>query len=75
MSFKKIIYQWGKSTNWLNEEDLKLDELVVAGGDKAVVLSPKVELAVVMVPFEPYKVLLVPLVPYMVLEVLFWEVP
>ena len=54
---------------------MKLDELVVAGGDKAVVLSPKVELAVVMVPFEPYKVLLVPLVPYMVLEVLFWEVP
>ena len=74
MSFKKIIYQWGKSTNWLNEEDLKLDE-VVAGGDKAVDLVPKVELAVVMVPFEPYKVLLVPLVPYMVLEVLFWEVP
>ena len=55
---------------------MKLDEVVVAGGDnKAVDLVPKVELAVVMVPFEPYKVLLVPLVPYMVLEVLFWEVP
>ena len=51
---------------------MKLDEVVVAGGDKAVVLGPKV---VVIVPFEPYKVLLVPLVPYMVLEVLFWEVP
>ena len=55
---------------------MKLDEVVVAGGDKAVVFGPKV---VVMVPFEPYKVL-VPLVlevlPYMVLEVLlFWEVP
>ena len=53
---------------------MKLDEVVVAGGDKAVVLGPKV---VVMVPLEPYKVL-VPLVlevPYMVLEVLFWEVP
>ena len=55
---------------------MKLDEVVVAGGDKALDLVPKVELAVVMVPFEPYKVLLVPLlVPYMVLEVLFWEVP
>ena len=55
---------------------MKLDEVVVAGGDnKAVDLVPKVELAVVMVPFEPYKVLLVPFVPYMVLEVLFWEVP
>ena len=54
---------------------MKLDEVVVEGGDKAVDLVPKVELAVVMVPFEPYKVLLVPLVPYMVLEVLFWEVP
>ena len=54
---------------------MKLDE-VVAGGDKAVVLVPKVELAVVMVPFEPYKVVpLVLEVPYMVLEVLFWEVP
>ena len=53
---------------------MKLDEVVVAGGDKAVVLGPKV---VVIVPFEPYKVL-VPLVlevPYIVLEVLFWEVP